>query len=137
MADSSSRGDAKVIAPVVQEELKIGTKTVDSGGGVRLDKHVTRQTEHVDVPVWREQLEVEHVARDVMLDPAQPRPEARHEGDTLVVPVLEEVLVVVKQLRLKEEVRITRHRQQVNATADVDLAREDVTVTRFDEDAGH
>jgi hypothetical protein len=37
----------------------------------------------------------------------------RQEGDTLILPVIEEVLVCEKRMVLKEEVRITRKRQAV------------------------
>jgi stress response protein YsnF len=60
-------------------------------------------------------------------------PQTRYEGETLVVPVLEEVLVVQKQLLLKEEIRITRHRKPVRMPQNVLLRSEQVTVERFDE----
>jgi stress response protein YsnF len=50
-----------------------------------------------------------------------------------VVPVLEEVLVVQKQLRLKEEVRITRHRREAHAPQTIVLRSEEVEVERFDD----
>lgn len=41
------------------------------------------------------------------------RAESRQEGETLILPVVEEVLVYQKKLLLKEEVRITRRRKPV------------------------
>jgi hypothetical protein len=41
-------------------------------------------------------------------------PEVREEGGTIVVPVVEEVIVIEKRLMLKEEVRITRRRSEVS-----------------------
>jgi hypothetical protein len=38
--------------------------------------------------------------------------ETRQEGDVTIVPVMEEVLVVQRRLMLKEEIRITRRREQ-------------------------
>jgi len=40
-------------------------------------------------------------------------PEQRQEGDTLVLPVVEEILVSEKKILLQEEIRITRRRQAV------------------------
>lgn len=40
--------------------------------------------------------------------------EERHEGDTLVLPVVEEVWVVEKKLYLRQEIRITKKKIQVN-----------------------
>ena len=50
-------------------------------------------------------VEVTRVPIDKVVDMA---PEIRTEGDLTIVPVLEEVLVVTKQLVLKEELHIRR-----------------------------
>ena len=72
---------------------------------VRLRKRVHEDEEVLDVPVQTEAIEVERVPVGRWLDaPA----DVRHEGDTTVYPVVEEVLVVEKRLRLVEEVRVTR-----------------------------
>jgi uncharacterized protein (TIGR02271 family) len=118
--------------PVIEERLSVGKRTVDTGRGVRIDKQVHTRHEQVDMDLVRDELLVERVAVDEAVDP-DALPETRTEGDTLVIPVLEEVLVVARQLRLKEEVRITRRRVAARAPQDVALRREEVTVTRFDE----
>ncbi|MDQ6678921.1 MAG: DUF2382 domain-containing protein [Acidobacteriota bacterium] len=43
----------------------------------------------------------------------QSTPEQRQEGDTLVLPVVEEILVSEKKILLQEEIRITRRRKAV------------------------
>ena len=37
-------------------------------------------------------------------------PPIREEGDTIIIPIVEEIMVVEKRLVLREEVRITRTR---------------------------
>jgi stress response protein YsnF len=54
----------------------------------------------------------------------------RQEGDTLIVPLAEEVLVVEKRVFVREEVRITRRREQVREPQQVPVRREDVVVER-------
>jgi uncharacterized protein (TIGR02271 family) len=72
-------------------------------GELRIHKRVEETEESVRQPVTRDQLEVEHVPVNRPLEvPAT----QRTDGDWLVLPVMEEVLVVRKQLMLKEEVRI-------------------------------
>lgn len=125
-------GNPQMRFPVVEETLQVGTRAVDTGRGVRLHKTVTEHEQQVDLPLLRDELRIEHVAiGQVVAESAPPR--TRYEGDTLVVPVLEEVLVVQKQLLLKEEVRITRLRHTVRAPQNVALKSEQVTVERFDE----
>jgi len=47
----------------------------------------------------------------------------RQEGDTLILPVVEEVLVVEKRMMLREEIRITRSRDEVESVITVDPSR--------------
>ena len=57
-------------------------------------------------------------------------PAVREEGDTLIVPVIEEVLVVERRLVLKEEIRIRRVATTERKQGPVTLRSEDVVVTR-------
>ena len=69
------------------------------------DRHVT-----IDEPLFSEDVDVERVPVNRILDgPVQ----SRQEGDTTVIPVVEEVITIQKRLLLREEVRITRRRTQV------------------------
>jgi stress response protein YsnF len=62
-----------------------------------------------------------------------PEPTQHYEGDTLVIPVLEEVLVLEKRVRLKEEVRVTRRAHREQSTQHVRLNSEEVSLEEFDE----
>lgn len=126
------QGNAQMNSPVMQEELHVGKRPVDTGKGVRIHKTVSTQEQVIDEPLFHDELEVEHVPVDLPVAGSDV-PRMRYEGDTLVVPVLEEVLVLQKQLRLKEEVRITRHKREVHAPQSVNVRSEQVTVERFDE----
>ena len=113
--------------PVVEEELRVGKRVVETGR-VRVTKSVSEREELVDVPLMREEFDVERVPVEVFVDgPVAPW----HEGETLVVPVLEEVLVVEKRLVVREEVRITRRRSEESKPQRVTLLSEDVSVERL------
>lgn len=58
--------------------------------------------------LFREDCDIERVQIKRVID--QPA-EIRHEGDTLIVPLMEEVLVVEKKLMLREELHIRRRRE--------------------------
>ena len=95
---------------------------------VRLRKRVREEEEVLDVPVQTEAIEVERVPVGRWLDaPA----EVRREGDTTVYPVVEEVVVAEKRLRLVEEVRVTRRQATRHVREDVVLRREEITVERM------
>jgi len=122
--------EGTIVLPVMREELHVGVRQVDTGSGVRIHKTVSERTHHVDQALLRDAVEVRRVPVDriVALSDA---PVARQEGDTLIVPVLEEILVVEKRLRIKEEVHITRTARQEQYADTVVLRTENVSVERF------
>jgi len=120
-----------VVIPVVQETVEIDHRMVETGRGVQITKHVTEHEANIDDPLIHEDVTVERVPIDMLV--SGPEPTQHYEGDTLVIPVLEEVLVLEKRVRLKEEVRVTRRSRQEVATQRVKLKSEEVSVERFDD----
>ena len=116
----------EAVVPVVEEAAVVRKERVVTET-VRLRKRVREDEEVLDVPVQTEAIEVERVPVGRWLDaPA----EVRREGDTTVYPVVEEVLVVEKRLRLVEEVRVTRRQETRRVQERVGLRREEVVVER-------
>ena len=129
---AAARGQTSAaVVPVIEEELRVGKRVVETGR-VRIRKTVHEHEEVVDEPLMREEYDVERVPIDEFVDgPVGPR----HEGETLVVPVLEEVLVVEKRLVVREELRITRKRTEERRPQRVKLLSEEVSVERTETDA--
>lgn len=125
---SPSTGPTMTV-PVHEEQLQVETHEVDTGRGVRISKRVTERPETVSRELWHEEIDVVRVPVNSIV--AEP-PQVRHEGDTMVVPVVEEVLVVEKRYRVKEEVHIKRRRQTEVHEATVPVKAEELTVERFD-----
>jgi uncharacterized protein (TIGR02271 family) len=117
----------KVVIPVVAEEIAVGTREVEAGR-VRLTKLVREEQQTVDQPLFAEEVNVERVAVNRVVDGPV---EVRHEGDTMIVPLLEEVLVIEKRLMLREEVRVTKRRTETHQPQTVTLRKEDVKVERI------
>ncbi len=68
------------------------------------------QPESADAVMFRHGYSVRKVAVDRVLDePVGPR----QEGDTMIYPVMEEVLVVQKKLILREEIHVTPERSPI------------------------
>jgi stress response protein YsnF len=127
-----SAGQDPLRIPVVAEQLAVGTRTVDTGRGVRVHKTVVEQPVTIDESLGYDEMDIRHVAVDRIVAPDEV-PATRYEGDTLVVPVLEEVLVVERRVRIKEELHITRARHERQHQESVVLKAEQVNVERFDE----
>jgi uncharacterized protein (TIGR02271 family) len=114
------------VLPVVAEELAVETRRVPTGT-VRVRKTVEQRETVVDEPVVREQVEIERVAVN---RPVAAAPPVRQEGDTVVIPLVEETLVVEKRLVVREEIRITRRRVETREPQRVALRSETVAVDR-------
>lgn len=116
----------EVVLPILEEHVAV-TKRSSAREHVRLTTSVTSREERVDVPLRKEEVNVERVPVGRVVE----RVQAPHEeGNTLVVPVYEEVLVVEKRLLLREEIRVTRSVREEHERQNVTLRREHVTVER-------
>lgn len=104
-------------------------KRTRATGKVRVTKTVRERTAVIDEPLAADIVTVERVPIDRFVE--GPIPD-RYDGDTLVVSIIEEVSVVAKRLRLKEELRITKRRVQTRQPQTVTLRSEEATVERFD-----
>jgi uncharacterized protein (TIGR02271 family) len=130
MSQTKSEWDEhQQVIPVIEEVLDVQKRRVETGG-VRINKKVSEREERIDEPVWQEEVDVRRVAINRVVD--GPAPESRTEGDVMIVPVLEEVVVVKKQLVLKEELHITRRRIAERDSRTVTLRREEATVERIE-----
>lgn len=98
-------------------------------GRVLIDKTVELVPHEAEVEVGNDRVDVERVPVDEEVDTP---PQIRQEGATLIVPVVEEVLVVTKRYRIIEEVRVTKYRDVTTERFHEDLKREVVTVTEED-----
>jgi uncharacterized protein (TIGR02271 family) len=122
----------ELVIPVVEEQLRIAKRVVETGSGVRVHKTVSEHAHAIDETLFQEAVDVRRVSVDRIVALAD-APVARQEGDTLIVPILEEVLVVERRLRIKEEVHITRTRSNARHTDTVVLKSEQVAIERFND----
>ncbi len=129
-SSNAVRNDGQpLVVPVMAEELNVQRRQVNTGG-VRVRKVVREHEEIVDQPMLREEVNVERVPVNQMV--AGGPPQVRYEGDTMVIPILEEVLVVEKRLVVKEEIRITRRQTTASQPQHITLMSEEAIVERMD-----
>jgi hypothetical protein len=76
----------------------------------RVEKSTPGRDVQVDEPLFSEDVTVERVPVNRIIDAPAP---TRQEGDTTIIPVVEEVITIQKRLLLREEVRITRRRTEI------------------------
>ena len=112
--------------PVVEETLTVGKRMVETGQ-VRLIKTVHQDEQTVQIPLVADQIMVERVLINELVD--EP-PTTRQEGDTVIYPVLKEEYVLVKRLRLVEEIRVTTRQIITTENQTVSLRREEISIER-------
>ena len=111
--------------PLAAERVLVGTR-VRRTGVVRVRTRVERRTTVVDPPLRRQRIEIRRRRVDRFVD--RP-PDVRREGDTLIVPIVEEV--VTTRLKVVEEVAITLRRSVERRPQRVELRRETAIVERL------
>ena len=112
--------------PLVEERLSVGKRQVESGR-VRVRISVNEREERVPVDLARDEVEVERVPRNVTV--SEP-PSVRLEGNTTIIPVLEEVTVVEKRLVLVEEIHVRRKTAMITEEVPVTLRSEEASIER-------
>ena len=128
-APSSGGGpiqDEVAAIPLVEERLSVAKRQVESG---RVRVHVTVEVreETVTEQLLHDDLQIERVPRHVRLTEV---PHVRLEGNTTIVPVVEEVLIIEKALVLVEEIHIRRCSVAEETRIPVTLRAERATVDR-------
>ncbi len=94
---------------------------------VRAARKTVERTVAVDEELAREHVVVERVPIGRIVEEV---PSVRQEGDLTIVPIVEEELVLVRRLVLKEEVHLRRVRTMERHTETVTLREQKLTVTR-------
>ena len=113
-----------VVVPVSVEQMMIRKRPVTTGT-VRVRKRVHERTVTLDQPLVSHRASVHRRRVNRVVDAVEP---PRWHGDTLVIPVIEEVLV--KRLRIVEELHVRLRRSIKRDRRAVRLRHEAVEVER-------
>ena len=117
----------QTIVPVLEERLEVGRKTIETGK-IMIDKHVHEYQEVLNESLLVRTFDVERVSFNQVI---QSPPPIRYEGETTIYPLVEERLVLTKELVLREELRVTQRDTETQDTRSITLQRESVTVSRI------
>jgi len=126
---SSNRPE--IVVPLHVEDVSVERRKVERD--VRVHIQTVSHDHLIDEPLSHEQVEIERVAIGRPVDVVPP---VREEGDTTVVSVVEEVLVVERRLVLKEEIRLRRVRTTERHRETVTLREQQAVIERADPGAG-
>ncbi|MDB5415796.1 MAG: hypothetical protein JWR10_4131 [Rubritepida sp.] len=120
-------GAAESVIPITEETVTVAKRVTETGR-----VKVTLATEVMEQLV-RETLLTRHaeIERRSINKEISAAPEIRREGEYLIVPVVEEVLVVEKRLFLKEEIRLRLVESQETVELPVERRVQTATLDRL------
>lgn len=122
--DFPSADKASTTIPIVEERVRVAVRPAPEQR-LRIRRRVVSRPELVETPIVHERIDVERVAVDQIIDDI---PSAREEGDVLIIPCVEEEVVVQKRLRLREELRIRVVREERTHRETVELRRHELDI---------
>jgi len=117
--------DEQASIPVVEEELAVGKRTVETGGGVRVEKEVTTRPVEESVSLHEERVTVERrpVNREV-----EPGDLHAFENKTIEMHEMAEEAVVEKRARVVEEVVVGKEAHERTEHISDTVRRTDVRI---------
>jgi len=126
MENQRPRREPRRVLPIVAERLRVDRRRV-TVGTVRITKKTRYRDVVVDEPVAHEDVRVRRVPAGRFVDGPVPD---RYVNGRLIVSILEEVPVIVRRLRVVEELHIERRRRVVRRPQRVTVRREDPIIER-------
>jgi uncharacterized protein (TIGR02271 family) len=103
------------VIPLYADSVSIDRREVE-GDTIRLTVQTNTREQVIDEKLAHTRVEIERIPIGRTIDVAPP---VRTEGDTIIIPVIEEIVVVERRLVLKEEIILRRvhtaeqHRESV------------------------
>jgi uncharacterized protein (TIGR02271 family) len=124
----SREEDRSEVIPLVEETVRIEKEEVVTGR-VRV-RTVTEEVEQL-VGQYLDAENVEIVRVPVELEVAE-APAVRQDGDTTIISIIEEVIVVTKRLVVTEEIHIRRIKSTERVETTINLRKQHAVVERSD-----
>jgi len=126
-ADHTSAEAGETVIPLLAEEIAVAKQTVETGR-VQVARITHEREQLIDELLSRQTAEIERVPIGQHVDTM---PAVREEGDTIVIPIVEEVLVIERRLFLKEEVCVRRVSSTDRHRESMTLRHHEAIVTRL------
>ena len=117
--------------PVIEERVHLDKRVVEKGS-VRITKVINEQEVPINIPLIQEEHDIQRVPVNQYVD--SPPPPIRYEGDTMIIPIVQEVMVVEKRLMVVEELHITKNKVQTHDVQQVSLRKEEIRIERIPSD---
>ncbi len=124
--DSTEMTSSAAAIPIIKEEVIVGKKTVETGR-ITVEKRVGFTDRVIELPLTETHYEEKRVTFNHQVDEL---PKTRTEGDTLIIPVVREEIVMTKRIVLLEEIHLTKVVSREDRSETVRLHQESITIKR-------
>ena len=126
-ADRTPAEPGESVIPLLAEEIAVSKRTVETGR-VQVARITHEREQLIDELLAHTAVEIDRAPINRQVDTM---PAIREEGDTIVIPIVEEVLVIERRLLLKEEVRVRRVHSTERHQESVTLRHHEAVITRL------
>ncbi len=120
-------GSSELVIPLHAEQVDV-TRVRHETGKVRIATLTRLREQQVEQLLTEMHAHVEHIDVGTIV---ATMPDIRQEGETTIIPIVEEVLVTEKKLFLKQEIHITRVSTNSVHRETVVLREQEAVVTRI------
>ncbi|MFL6550040.1 MAG: YsnF/AvaK domain-containing protein [Povalibacter sp.] len=127
MSDESERR-----IPLIEERARVDKQVVERGV-VRITTSVREREQLLAADVAHEEVNIERIPVNKEV---KDRPQVREDGDVIVIPIVEERVVLVKHLVLVEELHVRRKTVQETVHVPVTVHATEVDVERHGANSG-
>ena len=114
----------ETVIPLLAEEVAVAKQVVETGR-VQVSRVTHARVQLIDELLAHVTVEIDRTPIGRQIDAM---PAVRNEGDTVVIPIVEEVLVIERRLLLKEEVRVRRVRSMERHQESVTLRHHEAVI---------
>jgi stress response protein YsnF len=118
--------------PLHVEEVSISRREIRTKANIQIALVTGTREQLIDEELTRVRVEVERVPIGRTIEVV---PSISQEGDTTIIPVVEEIVVVERRLVLKEEIRVRRVSTTEQHQEKVVLREQEAVITREEADS--
>jgi len=122
--DDKNRNTEEVHIPLIEEQATV-SKVVQEGKTVTVQSTVVTKDHLIEETLRKESVELLRVPHNTVVDEM---PVIREENGITIIPVVEERLVVRKELVLVEEIHMHRHSHEEPVSQTISLSQTHITI---------
>ena len=123
----AAAGETQQVMHLLAEDLEVDRRQVEAGR-VQIRRVTRTESREIDEELARLDAEVEHVAIGVEVESVPP---VRETEDRIIIPVVEEIVVVERRLMLREEIHVHKRHSSARHQEQVLLRIQEALITRL------